>query len=117
MKQATIDNALDGLNLLHVLLTDRVKEMEGVKGHLQSVHVMQYYIGYVDNAADKITGNNYKHAIAILQELSKLLDDRIADLHEIKGVQHYRHCYVYYRSLVYDAWFTMRNELEREKKQ
>jgi hypothetical protein len=44
-----------------------------------------------------------KEAISILNELEKLLDERIVDLHQIKGMMQSRHAYCYYRKYVWDA--------------
>jgi hypothetical protein len=44
-----------------------------------------------------------KDAVELLEELSKLLDERIVDLHQIKGMMQSRHAYCYYRKYVWDA--------------
>jgi hypothetical protein len=42
-------------------------------------------------------------AFEILDDLTKLMDDRISDLYQIKGAMQARHAYIYYRSLVWKA--------------
>lgn len=44
-----------------------------------------------------------KEAFQILKQLEKLLDERITDLHEVKGGMQARHAYIYYRKLVWEA--------------
>lgn len=44
-----------------------------------------------------------KEAISLLDELSKLMDDRISDLHQVKGGIQARHAYCYYRKYVWEA--------------
>lgn len=44
-----------------------------------------------------------KEAISLLDELSKLMDDRISDLHQVKGGMQARHAYCYYRKYVWEA--------------
>lgn len=38
-----------------------------------------------------------------LNELDKLLTERVGDLHEVKGGKQARHAYIFYRKLVWDA--------------
>jgi hypothetical protein len=42
-------------------------------------------------------------AFEILDDLSKLMDDRVADLYQIKGAMHERHAFIYYRDMVWRA--------------
>jgi hypothetical protein len=42
-------------------------------------------------------------AIEILNDLSKFLDERVSDLHQVQGGMQARHCYIFYRSQVWDA--------------
>lgn len=46
-----------------------------------------------------------------LDSLSKLFDERISDLHNVKGAMQARHAYIYYRRLVWDAMYKIRDEL------
>lgn len=43
------------------------------------------------------------NALEILDDLSKLLDDRISDLYQIKGGMQSRHAYMFYRDKVWNA--------------
>jgi len=38
-----------------------------------------------------------------IEELEKLFDERISDYYQVKGVMHYRHNFVHYRSLLWKA--------------
>lgn len=46
---------------------------------------------------------NLAEAYETLDDLSKFLDDRVSDLHNVKGGMQARHCYIFYRSQVWDA--------------
>lgn len=50
-----------------------------------------------------------EEVIETLQELQRYLDDRIVDLHKVKGLQQARHAYIFYRSFVYEAIDQVRN--------
>lgn len=42
-------------------------------------------------------------ALELLDDLSKLLDDRISDLYQVKGGMQSRHAYMFYRDKVWSA--------------
>ena len=42
-------------------------------------------------------------ALELLSDLSKLLDDRIEDLYQVKGGMQSRHAYMFYRDKVWNA--------------
>ena len=42
-------------------------------------------------------------ALELLDDLSKLLDDRISDLYQVKGGMQSRHAYMFYRDKVWNA--------------
>lgn len=50
-----------------------------------------------------------KEALRILNDLSKLLDDRIEDLYQVKGGMQSRHAYMFYREKVWDAMEKLEN--------
>jgi len=50
-----------------------------------------------------------------LDELEALLADRISDLYEIKGGMQARHCYIYYRSLVWRIANDVQSIIDKEK--
>jgi len=54
---------------------------------------------------------NLNDALEILNELSKFLDDRVSDLHQVKGGMQARHCYIFYRSQVWDAMSKLKNKI------
>lgn len=41
-------------------------------------------------------------ALELLKRLEKLMDERIVDLHEIKGMMQARHAYCYYRKCIWE---------------
>jgi len=46
-----------------------------------------------------------------IAKLERLLDERIVDLHEVKGGMQSRHAYCYYRELLWTAKYIMRENL------
>ena len=54
-------------------------------------------------------------AISILDDLSKLLDDRISDLYEIKGSMQSRHAYMFYRDKVWDALDKLKDAQKKDQ--
>ena len=46
-----------------------------------------------------------------LETLSKLLTERIEEMHKVQGMQQCRHAYIYYRSFVYRAMFALRDNV------
>jgi len=116
MKQETINNSIDTLTHLDGLLNDRAEEYSKLKGYMQAVHAYTYYRTYIETASRLIIAGKYKEAFQILETLARMFDHRIEDLHEVKGTQHYRHAFILYRRLVWDAWFPLRDELNKKKK-
>ncbi len=45
---------------------------------------------------------NVKEALEKAEDLSKLLTERIADLHEVKGMMQARHAYIFYRKVLWE---------------
>lgn len=41
-------------------------------------------------------------ALELLNDLQNLMSDRISDLHEVKGGMQARHCYMFYRSKLWE---------------
>jgi len=39
------------------------------------------------------------------------LDDRVSDLHQVKGGMQARHCYIFYRGQVWDAMSKLKNKI------
>lgn len=54
-------------------------------------------------AKETIKEEKVKEAVDLLEDLSRLLDERIADLHQVKGMMQSRRAYCYYRKYVWDA--------------
>ena len=50
----------------------------------------------------KVNENTFKNVIGDLDFLTKLLDDRISDLHNVKGGQQARHSYMLYRKYLWE---------------
>lgn len=48
-------------------------------------------------------------AYETLEDLSKFLDDRVSDLHNVKGGMQARHCYIFYRKQVWEAMDKIKN--------
>lgn len=46
-----------------------------------------------------------------IDDLEKLLSERIVDLHELKGGMQARHAYCYYRSLVWKVKYLIRDNI------
>jgi hypothetical protein len=46
---------------------------------------------------------NLDDALEVLTDLSKFLDERVVDLHNVQGGMQARHCYIFYRSQVWEA--------------
>jgi hypothetical protein len=116
MKRTTIESAVEQLTELKELLQERIEDLQGEKGHSQTRHAFTYYRAYVEVAIDDIAKADFPEVFKGLEKLTRLFDDRVSDLHEWKGAQHYRQLFVYYRSKVYAAWFPLRDEFEAKKK-
>ena len=52
---------------------------------------------------------NLADAYETLEDLSKFLDDRVSDLHNVKGGMQARHCYIFYRKQVWEAMDKIKN--------
>jgi hypothetical protein len=51
----------------------------------------------------------------VVDDLEKLLTDRIIDLHEVKGGMQARHAYILYRKLLWEAKYLMRDNLKKNE--
>lgn len=63
---------------------------------------------------------NYKKlelAIDDLNDLSKLLDERVSDLYQVKGGMQSRHAYIFYRAKVWNAQQLIKQFIESLNKQ
>ena len=63
----------------------------------------------------KIENEKVKDFFEVIDSLDKLLTERISDLHEVRGEMQSRHAYCYYRSLVWEAKYLMRDSLKEIK--
>ena len=63
----------------------------------------------------KIENDKVKDFFEVVDDLEKLLTERISDLHNVKGGMQARHAYCYYRSLLWDAKYLMRDNLKEIK--
>lgn len=52
------------------------------------------------------------NALELLDDLSKLLDDRISDLYGVKGGMQSRHAYMFYRDKVWGAIDELKNSIK-----
>ena len=62
--------------------------------------------------AYKIETKDSDNVLSIIQDLDDLLDDRIVDLHKLKGGQQARHAYILYRSKVWEIRDALLNSLK-----
>jgi hypothetical protein len=56
-----------------------------------------------------------KEVIQILDDLSKLLDDRVEDLYQVKGGMQARHAYMFYREKVWEAIDKLKSAKQQEQ--
>tara|TARA_R110000868_G_scaffold406983_1_gene687839 strand:- start:82 stop:294 length:213 start_codon:yes stop_codon:yes gene_type:complete len=63
----------------------------------------------------KIENEKVKNFFEVVDDLEKLLTERISDLHEVRGGVQARHAYYYYRSLLWEAKYLMRDNLKEIK--
>lgn len=52
---------------------------------------------------------NIEDAIEVLRDLEMLLDERIVDMHQVKGLTQARHAYIFYRSKIWKARGLLQN--------
>jgi hypothetical protein len=57
------------------------------------------------------TTKEFDNVVETLDELSKFLDERVSDLYQVQGGMQARHCYIFYRSKVWEAMFKIRDIL------
>jgi hypothetical protein len=50
-----------------------------------------------------------------MHAITRHFTQRIEDLNNVKGVVHYRHAFIHYRRITWDALFPMREELNKRK--
>jgi len=50
-----------------------------------------------------IDANKLDSALELLDDLAKMMDDRIVELHKAQGGQQARHAYIFYREKVWNA--------------
>lgn len=63
----------------------------------------------------EIENEKVKDFFQVIADLEKLLDERIVDLHEVRGGMQSRHAYCYYRKLLWEAKYIMRDNLKEIK--
>lgn len=63
----------------------------------------------------KIENDKVKDFFDIIDELEKLLTDRISDLYEVKGAMQARHTFVLYRKLLWEAKYLIDDNLKEVK--
>lgn len=62
----------------------------------------------------KLDTKKLDNALEILDDLSKLLDDRISDLYQVKGGMQSRHAYMFYRDKVWNAISELKQGIKPE---
>ena len=50
-----------------------------------------------------IDANKLDNALELLDDLAKMMDDMIVELHKVQGGQQARHAYIFYREKVWNA--------------
>jgi hypothetical protein len=60
----------------------------------------------------EIESEKVKDFFQIISDLENLLDERIVDLHEVRGGMQARHAYCYYRKLLWEAKYIIRDNLK-----
>ena len=63
---------------------------------------------------EKLDTKKLDNALEILDDLSKLLDDRISDLYQVKGGMQSRHAYMFYRDKVWNAISELKQGIKSE---
>ena len=63
----------------------------------------------------KIENDKVKDFFEIIDELEKLLTDRISDLYEVKGAMQARHAFVLYRKLLWKAKYLIYDNIKEVK--
>lgn len=63
----------------------------------------------------EISSDKADNILSELDELEKLLNERVADLHEIKGMMQARHAYIFYRNTLMNARIKLRDSLKEIK--
>ena len=56
-----------------------------------------------------LDANTFKNVIDDLDHLSKLMDDMIVDMHNVKGGKQVRHSYMLYRKYLWDIKDELKN--------
>jgi hypothetical protein len=65
--------------------------------------------------AYKIENEKVKDFFDVVDDLEKLLMERISDLREVKGDVQARHAFILYRKLLWEAKYLMRDNLKEIK--
>ena len=60
----------------------------------------------------KIENEKVSDFFEVVNDLEKLLTDRISDLYEVKGGMQARHAYILYRKLLWEAKYLMKDNLK-----
>jgi hypothetical protein len=115
MKQQTINNTIEELKHLDGLLNERIEDMSEGKPNMQAIHAYTLYRMFIEMALMHIDNAKWKGAVDSMHTLERCFNQRIEDLHNVKGVVHYRHAFIHYRSVTWDALFPMRDELNKRK--
>lgn len=63
----------------------------------------------------EIESEKVKDFFQVISDLERLLDERISDLHEVRGGMQSRHAYCYYRKILWEAKYIMRDNLKEVK--
>jgi len=64
----------------------------------------------------KISEEKLNESLDLIDELEELLDERIVDLHKVKGAIQARHAYCYYRARVWEIKSSLLHDLKPDNK-
>jgi hypothetical protein len=62
-----------------------------------------------------LDADTFKNVIDDLDHLSKLMDDLIVDMHNVKGGQTARHSYMLYRKYIWDIKDELKNSITHKQ--
>ena len=63
----------------------------------------------------EISEDDFDDIIIELEDIDKILTERISDLHQIKGAMAERHSFIYYRKLICDLKDNLNKKINEKK--
>ena len=59
----------------------------------------------------QIENKHVLDAFGLIDDLEQMLTERISELHEVKGMMQQRHVFCYYRKILWEAKYILRDNL------